>query len=128
MSSPNVQPQSSASEWNQLVVLATTSATAHVVKAVCLTADLGASTRVRLYCFTPIGNPLGSGTFATEEGLHQVFSEFSPGRVNHPVFDIVFEETDNSEFPGSEGVILGIRDANQMISSTDLDRLMAVNP
>lgn len=117
---PDRATEAESTEWNQLVALTTITDRAHVVRTICLNTDLHGDV-VQLFCMSPAGQPLSSGSFMTEQNMINVFTAFDTDRSHHPIIDIVFEES--AEHPGCEGIIIGARDPDQMISATNFDFL-----
>ena len=107
-----------ADDWQSLCARAEHRDDVHRIKAVSLSTSPSAQS-LEMFCFAWSGQPLGICRFRCEDGTEAVFPAFRSNDPVHRIFDIVFEEEEGGA-AGVEGVILGIRDSNQGVTSANL--------
>ena len=117
LASEQLPAECAASDWNRLVVLSTLIDDLFLVKCVCVDESPHQTNRVTLFCMTSDGTPLAEGVFKTEEGFERCFAPFDANDTHHRVMDMVFQDDNDNSI---EGVILSIRDPDQMISNSNL--------
>lgn len=115
---PPLSTVTTASTWNRLLMLTTINEDLHVVKCVCVD-EQRRTDRVTLFCMSPNGTPLAEGVFKTEDGIDRCFVPFNAHDAHHKVMEVVFQEYNENDI---EGVILSVRDPDQMISNANFRR------
>ena len=111
-----------ADDWLILMSAAEAHAGHHHIKAVCLTSQPRASTTATFFAFATTGHPLGTINLKLEDGLENTLVPFDADVLMHPIIELIFQEHDDGVV---EGIVLGIKDPSQAVSSTNLVRLRA---
>ena len=112
-----------AREWNQLVVLSTTSDKIFCVSVVVLSKTI--EREVSLLAMAPTGETLGIMKCGVEEEAMPALTAYDENAADFEVLNIIFEdiagEVEN-DFPDSEGVIVAVRNGNPRMSRSELAR------
>ena len=114
-----------AVEWAMLVENAASRPdTHHHVKAVCLASVPSRSTKVKFFLFSKTGHPLGTTKLIMEDSLENVLVPYAMDTMLHPIFEIIFEEKTDATDDDVVGVVLGIKDPSQAVTTANLNDLL----
>ena len=82
------------------------------------------STKVKFFLFSSEGYPLGTTKLIMEDSLENVLVPYAMDTMLHPIFEIIFEEKTDATDDDVVGVVLGIKDPSQAVTTANLNGLL----